>query len=299
MNLELVKALKVYDLPNASAELLRCYDNSVYKIEVETRIYALRICSPKTARKQLRAEVAWLSALREDKSLLVPKPVPNKQGDLISYLADRTVVMFEWLPGEPVSQTMSPEVARQIGQMMATLHLHASNYSSDRQTVCYDSSYFFGSNSWWQTKARERLADNYQKLVPAIEKVENLMSEMEKSPEQFGMIHSDLHFSNIICDGEKYAIIDFGDCGMGYYAMDITVTEAEFKDYDNAEQLITAFRDGYQNKRGCFPSSEKLEPFGVVGSLLWLEWVFESENQQVREDKAQWLDSVIRTVCDV
>ena len=29
---------------------------------------------------------------------------------------------------------------------------------------------FFGSNLWWQTKAKQRLADDYEKITPAIKK---------------------------------------------------------------------------------------------------------------------------------
>ena len=298
MNLDLIKALAFYNLPNADAELIRHYDNSVYKVKTE-KTYALRICSPKTTLKRLQAEVDWLTALKNT-NLTVPEPVANKQGDLISHLEDKCCVLFEWLSGEPVSKIMSPRVAKQVGEMMATLHLQASIYSSDRQAAeCYDSNYFFGANSWWQTKAKERLADDYEKITPAVEKAEYLINSLSQSRNQFGMIHSDLHFSNIISDGEKYAIIDFGDCGLGYYLMDIAVTEAEFKDYDNAEQLIAAFRESYQNQRGFFPPSRDIEIFEVISSLLWLEWVFKSESQQVREDKAQWLTPIIKKIRDI
>ena len=298
MSLEPIEALGFYNLKNFDAELIRHYDNSVYKIKTE-KTYALRICSPKTTAKRLQAEVDWLTVLK-DTNLMVPKPVANKQGDLISHLEDRCCILFEWLEGEPVSQIMSPQVAKQIGEMMATLHLQASNYYSDREYAqCYDSNYFFGANSWWQTKAKECLANDYEKITPAVEKAKYLINSLSQSPQQFGMIHSDLHFSNIISDGKKYAVIDFGDCGLGYYLMDIAVTEAEFKDYDNGEQLIAAFQESYQNQRGFFPPSRDIEIFEVISSLLWLEWIFESESQQVREDKAQWLTPIIKKIRDI
>lgn len=297
MDLELTKALAAWGLESADAKLVRHYDNLVYKAKTENKTYALRICSPKTTQPQLKAEIDWLIALRRDTNLIVPKPTPNKQGNFISQLDDKYCVLYEWLEGEPVSQTMSSKVARQIGEMMATLHLHAADYSSDRQAVnCYDRHYFFGVNSWWQTKAKERLLDNYEKIIPAIEKAECLINRLSKSSEQFGMIHSDLHFSNIISDREKYAIIDFGDCGMGYYLMDLAVTEAEFKDYGDAKQLITVFRESYQNRRGCSPPSQDIRIFEVMSSLLWLEWIFESKSEQVREDKARWLNPIIQAI---
>lgn len=206
--------------------------------------------------------------------------------------------------GEPVSQIMSPVVAKEVGEIMAILHLHALDYHSsdcsrhllDYEVPNYDRNYFFGSNSWWQTKAQERLPNDYMDMIPAMEKAQHLIENLSKSSAYFGMIHSDIHFSNIICDGEKYAVIDFGDCAMGYYLMDIAVTEMEFQDYSNADRLISAFRESYKYKRGCFFSDEDANTFKVMSSLLLLEWIFESKSEQVREDKSMWLKAIVRTI---
>ena len=298
----LINALSLYGLESAKTKLIRHYDNLVYKLEAE-KVYALRICPPDVNYKRLKAEVNWLTALRQDTNLLVPKPLPNKQGDLISQLEDRFCVLFEWLEGKPVNSIMSPKVARQVGEIMAQLHLHSLNYHlGDRMRDfinCYDRDYFFGSNSWWQTKAKERLPNDYEGMISGIEKARHLIESLDKSPEQFGMIHSDLHFGNIIYDGEKYAVIDFGDCGMGYYLMDIAVTEAEFKDYGNADLLISAFREGYRDRRGYFPHGEDVRTFEVISSLLLLEWIFESESDRVREDKAKWITQIVKTIQEI
>ena len=296
MNLTLNKILALYDLEDAEAESIRHYDNLIYKIKTE-KTYALRICSPKITQKQLKNEIDWLIALREDTDLLVPQPVANKQDDFVTQLEDRCCVLFEWLKGKPVSRMMSPEVAKKIGEMMARLHLHASGYVRDRlKNRIGDRDYFFGTNSWWQTKAQKRLPDDYQSLMPAIEKAACSIDRLDKSPEQFGMIHSDLHFGNIINNGENYAIIDFGDCRMGYYLLDLAVTEAEFKDYSNADKLIPIFRESYHNRRGYLPSNEDIGTFEVMSSLLLLEWIFESSSEKVREDKAMWIDRIVETI---
>ena len=303
MNLTLNQILALYDLEDVDTELIRHYDNLFYKIKTE-RTYALRICSPKTTRKQLKDEINWLVALRQDTTLLVPQPVVNRQGNFIIQVEDRYCVLFEWIEGEPVSRMMSSEVAKKTGYMMAQLHLHASSYVKNRleneidyeTAESFDRDYFFGADSWWRTKAKERLPDDYQSLIPAIEKAQCLIDSLGKSSEQSGMIHCDLHFGNIISNGEDYAIIDFGDCRMGHYLLDLAVTEAEFKDYSNADELISIFGESYYNKRGCLPNNEDIKTFEVISSLLLLEWIFESNSEKVREDKTMWLGQIIKTI---
>lgn len=212
MESKVTNILAGYGLENAYTKLIRDYDNLVYQVEAGKK-YALRICSPNTTKNKLKTEIDWLMAIRQDTDLLVPQPVSNIQEDLISQIKNRYCVLFEWLEEKPVSRIMSPEIAKQVGKMMATLHLHASDYhSSDREAYpkgnrqknlnyekinCFDRDYFFGSNSWWQTKAKKRLPNNYEEMLPAIEKAHHLMKSLDKSSKQFGMIHSDLHFGNM------------------------------------------------------------------------------------------------------
>ncbi|MGL4608114.1 MAG: phosphotransferase [Trueperaceae bacterium] len=288
--------LKYYGLENATTKLMRDYENLIYRVEAN-QTYALRLCTPEMDEKILATEVNWLAAIRNETDVLVPKPVLNKEGNFISHAEGRLCVLFEWLEGEPVSKTMSEEVASHVGTMMAELHRQASSYQSEAFAgTTFDEKYFFGRNSWWQTKAKERLAEGFESVVPAIEKTKAIMQRLGTSSQHFGMTHTDIHFGNVIRSGDTFALLDFGSYGLGYYLMDIAVTEAEFEDYPNAGELIGAFRESYKITLGSIPSDDDIRTFGVTSCLLFLEWVFESSNEKVRQDKAMWLPSTIETL---
>jgi len=264
--------LVLYNLQNSNSILISNRINIVYKIEANNQAYTLKICSPKAELTPLINEVEWLQAIREDTNLLVPRPLPNQQGQMISQLEDRFCILFEWLDGEPIPQYMSIEVARQIGEMMAQLHLHASKYSPKKDIVNrLDNDYFFGSSSWWETTAQEYLLDSYQDFVPAANKAKKHLKSLNKFPEHFGLIHSDIHLNNLIIKGNSLRIIDFGLCSLGYYFMDIALIVLQLKRYRNGEQLISSFRKGYQSLRECFPSSEDLKIFEVMLGLCSLK----------------------------
>ena len=286
-------ALALYGLENATVQLMRNYENLVFRVDAD-RSYALRICPIGVDWCRLLTEINWLAAIRHDTDLLVPKPLPNRNGDLVSQVDDRACVLFEWLAGEPVSKMMSPAIAYRIGMMMAKLHRQAEQYQPENDSgPKFDYDYFFGNRSWWQLKAKEQLSQEYQSLLPAIERAQALLKHLDELPKYFGMTHTDIHFSNVICDGGALALIDFGDCGLGYYLTDIAVTEAEFRDYAEADTLIRSFRTGYEAARGHIPSNAQIAIATVIASLLYLEWFFESESQEVREDKAPWLPTII------
>jgi Ser/Thr protein kinase RdoA (MazF antagonist) len=141
-------ALAAYALENSRFQLVRDFENLIYKV-CGDRLYALRICSNNVNQQQLKTEVYWLDAIRGDTDLLVPKPVSNKYGELITHVDNRLYVIFEWLEGEPVSQIMSPAAASRIGEMMASLHRHAEQYQpKNYQGSRFDYDYYFGNDAW-------------------------------------------------------------------------------------------------------------------------------------------------------
>ncbi|MBX3002117.1 MAG: phosphotransferase [Caldilineaceae bacterium] len=289
-------ALELYDLGNAQVELLRAYENLTYRVDAD-RHYALRICAATVDPGHLQAEVNWLTAIRAQTNLLTPKPILNREGTLISPVQDRLCVLFEWLDGQPVSKEMSPSVAHEIGVMMAKLHRQAAHYQpAGFAGTWYDYDCFFGPDSWWSTQAPARLADDYARMEPAIEKIKALLQRVGTSAQYFGMIHSDIHFGNVLRTPDGFAIIDFGDCGMGHYLLDVAVIEAEFQDYDDADALIERFREGYRIFTGAVPHGEDIRLFGILASLLYFEWVFESENEQVYQYKSEWLPGMIEEI---
>ena len=113
------------------------------------------------------------------------------------------------------------------------------------------------------------------------------------------MIHSDIHFSNVISSGNEHAVIDFGECALGYCLMDIALTENEFRDYEEGEAFIAAFRKAYEASYGSFPNSAHIRQVQVLSDLLFLEWVFESPNPKVREQKMQWVEGTLENIAAI
>jgi Ser/Thr protein kinase RdoA (MazF antagonist) len=67
---------------------------------------------------------------------------------------------------------------------------------------------------------------------------------MNADPENYGIIHGDLHLENIIFDGNEAFPIDFGRCGKGNYLADIAST---LLGISGDKRKI--FLDGYQSEK--------------------------------------------------
>lgn len=297
--LEIVeKALQNYNCINTDAiktKLLRALGNWVVKVEADKN-YVLRICQPDKTTQRLIVELEWLQALQQESNLTVPQPVMTRTGEVIIQIADRLCVMFDWIEGEPVSRTMSSNVAVAIALAMAQLHQHALVYSPKKYVgPKYDLNWLCGADSWWQTQARDDVGNQiYCQLVPAIEKAEDVMSRLGEGEEQFGLIHSDLHFANVLKSNEGYAVIDFEGCALGHFLFDLAVTEMEFMDYSNGEMYIRKFRETYSKERGIAINDDNANAFKIAVGVAFLEWVFTDPNPKVRQEKSQWIPETIQ-----
>ena len=104
-------------------------------------------------------------------------------------------------------------------------------------------------------------------------------------PIDFGLIHNDLHFANFIIHPEgRMTIIDFDDCGYGWFAMDIAMAlfdvlvlynaPSEEESQRFAERFLTNYLAGYrlENELASFwqqqlPKFLKLKELCIYATL--------------------------------
>jgi hypothetical protein len=94
------------------------------------RIYALGQHSTPAIHEELQ----WLLALRRETALIVPTPVPARDGSLIQEIAvsgeptPRQCVLFHWVPGDFRPDTLTPGDLQGVGAFMAQLYSHAAQF---------------------------------------------------------------------------------------------------------------------------------------------------------------------------
>ena len=288
--------LRHYHLKISHLEVLQNHGSLVARVDTPSTTYVLRICYPMTALERVQEELKWLFALQRDTDLVVPSPVANEQGAFITSWAGSELdplqhsVLFNWVEGDSVRSSLSQETAEAVGTLLARLHRHAQCYTPAHVSAFvgprYDSNWLIGPPSWWSSgRARQDLgSDTYRRLQSAIDLAVEAMSRLSEIPEYFGVIHADLHFDNILRSKDRYALIDFGDCSLGYYLHDLAITEQAFRNTSVDQHLITAFHEGYCRER-ALPLSllRDIDAFMISVDMIFLEWILSTDESQARE----------------
>lgn len=230
----------------------------------------------------VRSQMLWLSDLRNDTRLPVPEPVPTLDGSLVgrvkveSVPTSRTFALLRWIPGETkkgkkgnltISETYS------LGAHVARMHRYAESYSAPKDFARprWDYDYLFGESSLLWTLGRQVFSNNEMRvLVSTAERIQRNLQDLGESSEVFGIIHGDLQPANFIAHNGVMYVIDFDECGYGYYLYDLTPTYLFLRLIypESYETMRKALLDGYQSVRPF--TEDELEYLNLFVSMRLL-----------------------------
>ena len=292
-----VRALGAYPLNDPQLRLIAHGENTTFRVDAATSDgrrdrFLLRVHRPARHGRHvdsaaaIRSELAWLTALRADTGLPVPEPVRTIDGNLTTAAVSRDLPeprvcsVLHWVDGRVQSATPRPVHLRRLGSVMARLHNHASAWPLppgfvrirwDWQTFFGDTMVYGGINARdaWDLIPGD-LRRSFDRVASRMKRV---MAQLGGAADTVGLIHADLHLGNALFYRGDVAVIDFDDCGFGYWIYDIAVSLWELRDRDDYEQFRAALIDGYTQHRplppGCLAHLDDFIAARDVTFGLW------------------------------
>ncbi len=230
----------------------------------------LRIGEEDCAPEQTLGMLEWVRFLNEQ-GAPVTAPVTSIHGRLLERLEQDgktyTITAFEEAEGIlaeriPLSE-WSNELFQAIGQAAGKLHAVSKRYQPPSSSLTRP--------EWFESSeihdVQERLANRPD---PAGVRLAALVGELKRlpaSPENYGLIHDDLHFANFLVQpGGEVMIIDFDDCCYGWYAMDVAMALFDvlvLYRRDNEEQRCEFARHFLRSYLSGYRQENSLEPYWV------------------------------------
>ena len=247
---------------NSRVQLLSESENKVFMIDdpAATERFVLRVNSGRLIYhrpEMIASEMMWLMALRKDTDIVVPKVLPARDGSLVQTLAasdldkPRHVTVYGFLPGsEPPEDDLVPGF-RRLGEISARMHLHAKTWTTPAG---------FTRPSWSPDEILDdRLSWGHWRDGVAVEGetlallaeldgvVRRRLTALPTGRDHYGLIHADLRLANLLVEGGQTAIIDFDDCGYGWYLFDLAAALSFLEERPDVPDLIASWLDGYRS----------------------------------------------------
>jgi Ser/Thr protein kinase RdoA (MazF antagonist) len=254
-------ALEHYSLDVIRVRLITNSFNCIFRVDTSDREkYVLRVNLPhQRTLQEIRSEMTWLAALRRDTDLGVPEPLPTHDGALVTTVKaegvpePRHCVIFSWMPGLNLSERLSEENIRKLGELTAQLHNHADLFVLPKDCWCrtYDRVFPFEDTVLFdETYAGLFYPERRAIYERAMERVQEALDRLNADRRQLRVLHADLHQWNVkVYRGRLYAL-DFDDCMWGYPVQDIAITWFYLQDHEQYAAFRVAYKRGYTQHRG-------------------------------------------------
>ncbi|MUL48921.1 phosphotransferase [Mycobacterium sp. CBMA293] len=202
----------------------------------------------------VQSELAWLTALRSEEGVRTPKVLPGENGELAVRFdprdgkGPRMCVRFEFLPGDaPAEDNLLTEFER-LGSITARMHRHAKSWSRPEGFTRFNWTYesAFGPNPRWGDWRKAPGVGHEQRVL--LERLQSVLHGRLRSYHEnsrFGLIHADLRLANLLIADDEAAVIDFDDCGFGWYMYDLATALTFIEHAPEVPGLIEQWLAGY------------------------------------------------------
>lgn len=299
-------SLSLWDVPAGStARLINLSENATYLVETPSgdRTVLRLHREGYHSRRAIECELAWMAALDREAGVETARPIPGRNGAVIqengsSSLASRRMVMFRFLAGtepDPDQDLIAP--FRQLGAIAARTHLHSMSWARPEpfERLVWDDKMVFGPGAnWGDWREAPGLDSDSEKTLEAAETlVRARLAAYGREEDRYGLIHADMRLANLLIDGGRTRLIDFDDCGFGWFMYDFAAGISFMEDHPQVPSLRAAWLDGYQTVRPLRDADMvEIDSFVMLRRMALLAWVGSHSGTDLARAQAPYFAAV-------
>ncbi len=261
------EAARRYGLEPADLDELSAFENFVYSGETEDGADLILRLSHSTRRTvdYTLGEVEFVRFLGAAK-IAVSQPVLSEAGQFVERIEDDdpgqyfVVTAFERAEGvvfddAPPLREMywKPPLFRDLGRLFARLHNRAQTYKLSNPR--------FKRQEWYEYDVVDinRFAPPEEQLVrEQTARIIERLQQLPRGPEDYGVIHADLHMHNFCFADGRITAFDFDNAEYAWFVKDIAVllfyvarNEVRGEREAAVAAFLAPFLEGYRELRRC------------------------------------------------
>jgi len=308
-----MSALECFPVEPRNIELVAHSENVSFRVsDHDSDIdYVLRLHRPGyNSIEELESERIWVRAL-SGVGIAVQDSLVTTQGhhfeliDIPDTGEQRYAGMTTWLEGTLLSDHLDTSLERadrehifyRMGEIAATIHNQSTRWKEPpgfvRRRLDLDG--LLGEAPLWGrfwecahlTKAEQA------GLLRARQDARDSLNTYGERPDNFSLIHSDLHSENVVRNEEILALIDFDDSAYGWHMYDVASVLIEYRLALDFEALCAALLAGYREHRTLAERDvEMLPSFLLIRGMAIIGWFGqrpEHEGSKFFEEVKSWV----------
>lgn len=235
---------------------LLCHsENATYRIDTAGgQRYALRLHKLGYHQKtEIENELIWLNALQAS-GIQVPRPIAGLDGHPVQQAQVRdgeklNLVLFKWVDGAEPTADVDLSAFMRLGAITARLHRHSQEWQrpADFRRIVWDHRSMVGPQGHWGNwRDAVHLDSSAHGLIEdVLQRVNGELLSYGQDEKRYGLIHADLRLANLLVDHEQTHVIDFDDCGFGWYMHDLAAALSFYEHHERLNDWVEHWLAGY------------------------------------------------------
>ncbi len=281
------QSLVLWDLPSdARAQLINVSENATYLVEGTNWKSILRIHRENYhSERAIQCELEWSRALGDKGDITTPdyyvglNGIPIQSGIVDGLPESRYMVMFHFVEGmQPDEKQDLVGPFEELGQIAAKTHLHSVKWKrpNDFERLTWDLDAVFGAKpTWGNWRDAPNVTPAFRKILERVEDtVTHRLTDYGMGAGRYGLIHADMRLANLLADDNGTRLIDFDDCGFGWFLYDFATGISFMEDHVQVPALKKSWVKGYRKYRNLSDEEvDQLDTFVMLRRLALLAWI--------------------------
>jgi Ser/Thr protein kinase RdoA (MazF antagonist) len=277
-------ALDRWGLAGATLRMINHSENVTYLVTPEpARPVVLRVHREgyHTA-VGIRSELAWMSALRAADAVRTSRAIAGRDGAEIQTVShgalSRHCVLFEHLDGRTPDEERLSEPFTRLGEVTARAHRHAEGWQRPPwfERLTWDFDHCLGETPNWGpwTAGPDLDPEGRRLLRRLVDVLRRRLGRFGQSPDRYGLIHADFRLANLLIHQGDVRVIDFDDCGIGWFLYDAATAVSFMEHRPDVDALMQAWLAGYRRVRPMSTVEEsELSTFIMLRRMTLFAWI--------------------------
>ena len=298
------ESLALWPVPDdAAIDLINISENATFLISAADGYKTvLRVHRPDYHdQATIAAELTWMAELNRTGIIHTPAIIPGHDGSLIQRhqilgQPPHDMVMFAFVAGKEPDQSQPLDTLfYHLGKLSAQLHQQVQTWPiPDGFTrPHWDIEGIYGQmKRWGDWRHAPHLTLTMKQIL---EQTEQVVSERliayGKSHDRYGLIHADMRLANLLVEGNDMRhvhVIDFDDCGFGWFMYDFAAGISFIEDDPQIPQLRSAWLEGYQEQRPLTGEDVMMvDTMIMLRRMLLLAWIGSHKDADIVADLEQ------------
>lgn len=211
-----------YNIDPSTIKEIGGFENFVYEYEKNNENFILRfVHSSHRVSAQVEAELEFIDYLDKNNAI-VSTVVHSVNDELIEIIPINdseyfTICAFEKaLGGHVKREDVSPEFYQYFGKEVGKLHRLTKKYNPIHRRIRWDEELYLDT-------AKEKLKPEDSVIVDRYLDVIKKIQSLPETKDNFGLIHTDLHFGNMFIHNKELTFFDWDDSSYKHFLSDIAI----------------------------------------------------------------------------